>query len=444
MNERDDIAANRRGAQTKQSQNMPLWKKLLAGGFVMGLVFLVYAAYISTQPEQEIIIQSAQPEEWQEDGTGFGDLTSPNTRPQITHIVQSPEDAKLQAEILALKLQMKNMAENNGTKELAKQMSALQKQMKLTEKTRAAAALAEKKRMTKLLDAEKKRVAALENRLERAAARKAANDTQAQLDAQLMAQRQAELRAIIEERKRAAIKFRKAQIESDMVILKGSGKEPDAANDASEISESIQEAFRTFAGNGVETSSSEEIASPESTIVQGTIIRASLETALDSSLPGLLRAVISTDVHSMDGSRILIPSGSKVIGEYQSQLDLNQKRVNIVWTRIQLSDGRYVTLKGYGADRLGRAGVAGHVDTHFMERFGGAALISVITAIPNIVSANVSDKTTSDTLDDVGKDFSSATGDAISDYLKIPPTIYIPQGEELTIIVDRDLVIFNG
>ena len=92
-----------------------------------------------------------------------------------------------------------------------------------------------------------------------------------------------------------------------------------------------------FIRNGAEpaeVTQAQLIVNPSNTVVQGTMIQAVLETAIDSSLAGQVRAMVSEDVHAYDGSRILIPRGARLIGRYQSGLDIAQRRVTIAWDRI--------------------------------------------------------------------------------------------------------------
>ncbi|MCX8228224.1 MAG: TrbI/VirB10 family protein, partial [Sulfitobacter sp.] len=184
------------------------------------------------------------------------------------------------------------------------------------------------------------------------------------------------------------------------------------------------------------------IANPSNTIIQGTMIQAVMETALDSSLPGQTRAVVSEDVFSFDGSRILIPRGSRLIGRYRSGLDIAQQRVTIAWDRIILPDNQTIQISSFGGDELGRSGVTGFVDTRFAERFGSAALISLISAAPSAAAASVEDEAAAGVLEDVGDDLADATDSVISDYLSIGPVIYVDQGARVTVMVDRDLEIF--
>jgi type IV secretion system protein VirB10 len=125
----------------------------------------------------------------------------------------------------------------------------------------------------------------------------------------------------------------------------------------------------------------EVIVNPGNTVVQGTMIQAVTETALDSTLPGAIRAIVSEDVHSFDGTRVLIPRGARLVGRYRSDVALAQSRVMVAWDRIILPDNQTVEISAFGGDELGRTGTTGFVDTRFAQRFGSAALISLIGAL---------------------------------------------------------------
>jgi len=87
-------------------------------------------------------------------------------------------------------------------------------------------------------------------------------------------------------------------------------------------------------------------------------------------------------------------------------------------------------------------GLTGLVDTKFAERFGGAALISVIGAAPAVAAESANNETTSIVLGDVGSDLQDAVGSVIADQVSIAPTIYVDQGASVTVLVDRDVVIY--
>lgn len=184
------------------------------------------------------------------------------------------------------------------------------------------------------------------------------------------------------------------------------------------------------------------IANPANTVIQGTIIQAVMTTALDSSLPGAVRAIVSEDVHSYDGSRVLIPRGSQLVGRYNARISVGQQRVTVAWDRVILPDNQSVELSAYGADGLGRSGTTGDVDNRFGTRFGSAALVSLIGAGPAIAAAQIEDETVSDTASQVAEDLQDTTGSVMSEYMRLPPIIRVDQGARITVMVDRDLEIF--
>ena len=180
---------------------------------------------------------------------------------------------------------------------------------------------------------------------------------------------------------------------------------------------------------------------PGRTLAQGSVIQAALQTAINSDLPGSVVAVVSEPVLAFSGEQILIPRGSRLFGQYRSGIDINQKRILILWTRILTPDGTSMNIAAAGGDQLGRSGLTGQVDTKFFQRFGGAALISIIGAAPSIAAESASSETTSIVLESVGEDLEDAVGSVIAEQIAITPTIYVDQGASVTVIVDRDIVI---
>ena len=99
-------------------------------------------------------------------------------------------------------------------------------------------------------------------------------------------------------------------------------------------------------------------------------------------------------------------------------------------------------LGSIGADALGRSGQTGFVDTRFNERFGSAALISLIGALPAAAAGQIEDEAAADVASDVGTDLRDSTQSVMQDYLAIRPVIHVDQGTRITVMVDRDLEIF--
>ncbi|MFV1465186.1 TrbI/VirB10 family protein [Phaeobacter sp. JH57H1] len=243
----------------------------------------------------------------------------------------------------------------------------------------------------------------------------------------------------LERRRQAELEELQARITSPIIAFGGSGNTETAAQ------QRRLDGDTEFVRNGAEpaeVTQAQLIVNPSHTVVQGTMIQAVLETAIDSSLAGQVRAMVSEDVHAYDGSRILIPRGARLIGRYQSGLDIAQQRVTIAWDRIILPGNQTVEISAFGGDQLGRSGTTGFVDSRFGTRFGSAALISLIGALPAVAAQNTEDEIASDVLEGIGEDLQDNAQSVIGEYLSVSPVIYVDQGARVTVMVDRDLEIF--
>ncbi len=189
-------------------------------------------------------------------------------------------------------------------------------------------------------------------------------------------------------------------------------------------------------GSNVDVAHASRIHDLSHTAPQGTVIPAVLETAINSDLPGFTRAVVSRDVRGFDGTSVLIPRGSKLIGQYRSGVALSQTRAFVVWSRIITPDGVSIDIGSPGTDPLGRGGLEGETDTHFFERFGGAILLSVMGAGLDALTAR--DNSTAIIIGSQ-QQASQVANTALQRQIDIPVTIKVPQGTPLQVFVTRDL-----
>ena len=183
-------------------------------------------------------------------------------------------------------------------------------------------------------------------------------------------------------------------------------------------------------GMGGGTATATATFDPATTVTQGTLIPAVLETAIDTDVPGFVRAVVSTDVRSYDGTRVLVPRSSRLVGQYQSGLQAGQKRAYVIWTRLIRPDGVSVDLASPGTGFDGSGGLPGKVDNHFFKRFGSAMLLSVVGGLAAIGSGGASV---------VLGGGQSAAATALQQDGNIAPTVRVRQGEPIRVFTARDL-----
>ncbi|MGF7152242.1 type IV secretion system protein VirB10 [Sphingomonas zeicaulis] len=169
------------------------------------------------------------------------------------------------------------------------------------------------------------------------------------------------------------------------------------------------------------------------TVSQGTLIPAVLESALNSSGAGYARALVQRNVHGFDGTRVLIPRGSRLIGEYRAETSPGQKRAFVIWTRLIRPDGVTIALGSPTTDPVGQGGVRARVNSHFFERFSGAILQSALDIGVNL-AARSADGSVVVALP--GSLSGSGTGVRPTE---IPPTLSVRQGTSISVFVARDL-----
>lgn len=458
----------------KASRSSPL--RPLGAIAAFGLIVVVAYGVGQTRQEAEEPLGTAEPAPWQGRGDGYETMTAPTAAaqaatapvasvPQATPAAAQPSQAptlpagpsaaerdmmdtlaELRAELDALRKEAANEdelpAQDDGGDErleaLATQVATLTSQAdELREEAREADRLANlQESQERLLRAQ---LEAAQSELDAERFGEAPTNTITGEPFAAGTDEDARRLAELADRRAQAEDLQQARIDSPMVAFGGSATAADASAAAPPPELGQNEDFLRAGARPATVEQAVVIANPSRTVIQGTVIQAAMETAIDSSLPGAIRAVVSEDVHSFDGTLILIPRGSKLIGRYNSQVEPTQRRLMIAWDRIVTPDGQSVTIAAYGADELGRSGTTGRIDRRLGTRFGSAALVSLISALPSAAAAQVNDPLAADLAEELGGDAEDAAGSVLSGYLSVPPTIYVDQGARITVMVDRDL-----
>lgn len=194
---------------------------------------------------------------------------------------------------------------------------------------------------------------------------------------------------------------------------------------------------------------------------RGTDIDCVLVDAIDSQLPGDAKCIVAADVYSASGNVVLLDKGSTVYGSSQGggDVETGQTRLGVAWDRADTPKGIVVSLVGRGTDNLGRTGLEGFVDDHFLDRFGAAIAISFFNTATQAVIAGLANRNSTSFSTGNGGNFSSTimqsgvsqlgqggnnSATRIVDSLmqreaNQPSTIIINQGQSIKVRVQKDL-----
>jgi type IV secretion system protein VirB10 len=171
-------------------------------------------------------------------------------------------------------------------------------------------------------------------------------------------------------------------------------------------------------------------------LAKGAFIDCTLETAIDSTLPGMTTCITATDTFSADGTVVLLERGTKLVGETRGQVQQGAARIFVLWTEARTPTGVVVPLSSPGTDELGRSGLPGEVNRHFWERFGAAILMTVINGAVqgwvnsqnSVGSVSVAPSTATDVMSEI-----------LRGTISIPPTVTKAQGDRIQVFVARDV-----
>tara|TARA_R110002096_G_scaffold174994_3_gene350772 strand:+ start:1684 stop:3087 length:1404 start_codon:yes stop_codon:yes gene_type:complete len=177
-------------------------------------------------------------------------------------------------------------------------------------------------------------------------------------------------------------------------------------------------------------------------VMAGNIVPSSLITGLNSDLPGKLTAQVRHNVYdSVTGRYLLIPQGTRILGEYSSSVTYGQNRALVVWNRLIFPNGKSIVLDGMpGVDLSGFAGFKDKVNYHFMRMMGAAVLGSVVATAADAAEDD------GDTISDNALGGTAQTADQtiqeiIQKQLNVQPTIEIRPGYKFNIVVLADMIL---
>ncbi len=199
------------------------------------------------------------------------------------------------------------------------------------------------------------------------------------------------------------------------------------------------------AGNNDEVVSAHRLQAAPSpwTLTAGSIISASLITGLKSDLPGLVTAQVTENAYdSITGLTILIPQGSRLIGEYDSVIAFGQSRALLVWQRLILPDGSSIRIDNAPAsDTSGYAGLSDKIDNHSWKLLKGIALSTLLGMGTELTFGSSESDLVRAIRESTQQNADRAGQQLVGKNLTIQPTITIRPGFPLRILVHKDLVL---
>lgn len=217
-----------------------------------------------------------------------------------------------------------------------------------------------------------------------------------------------------------------------------------APQPATPSAQARQQAFLDAAPDKRIVSPDRVVAPASPNVLQaGAVIPAALITGIRSDLPGQITAQVTENVYDSPTGRILlVPQGTRLIGQYDNGVGFGQRRVLLVWNRLILPNGRSIVLERQpGTDAEGHAGLEDGVDHHWWD-LAKAAALSTLLGVGSQAGADGQES-------DIARAIRQGTSDGVSQVgrqvvgrqLDIAPTLTIRPGFPVRVVVTRDLVL---
>lgn len=209
----------------------------------------------------------------------------------------------------------------------------------------------------------------------------------------------------------------------------------------------LQEKKNEFSKNSIQDSfileNRLEKAISEYEVKAGTVIPLTLETSINSDLPGGITAVIKTDIYdSKTGNTLLIPAGSRVIGRYSSNVSFGQERVQAVFNRITLPNQESINIGSMNlVDLMGATGVKDKVDTKLDKVFTSVIMSAILGIGAGAVKEDTGEEWKNNALDEGGTQVINVGNSYAEKVLNVQPTLSIRNGYTVGLWVDKDLIL---
>jgi type IV secretion system protein VirB10 len=182
---------------------------------------------------------------------------------------------------------------------------------------------------------------------------------------------------------------------------------------------------------------------PRYRLFEGTVIETVLTNRLDGTFAGLVNCLVSVPVYASDQQHLVIPAGSRVLGEARAVNTFGQSRLAVVFHRVILPNGTPVDLNGFhGLNQVGDLGLQDQVNRHYAQIFGVSLAIGAIGGLAQAQTAVGVDATGIDVYrQGAAANVSQSSARVLDRFLNLLPTVTIREGHRIKVYLSNDLAL---
>src|SRR5216683_4423985 len=178
-------------------------------------------------------------------------------------------------------------------------------------------------------------------------------------------------------------------------------------------------------------------------LFEGTVLEAVLTNRLNGSFAGPVNCMLTINVFSHDGQQLLIPQGSRILGEARRVTTVGQERLAVLFHRVIMPDGYSLSLDQFkGLNQIGETGLRDQINHHYAQIFGASLAIGAIAGLAEAgTRAGVLQSSTEAYRQGVADSLSQSSLRILDRYLNLLPTLTIREGHRVKIYLSGDLLL---
>jgi len=176
---------------------------------------------------------------------------------------------------------------------------------------------------------------------------------------------------------------------------------------------------------------------------EGTVLETLLVNRLNGTFSGPINCLVTTDIYSHDRKHVLIPAGTKVLGEAKKVEAFGQQRLAIFFHRLIMPDGYSVSLDQFkGLNQIGETALRDKVNNHYLQIFGASLAVGILGGVAEAGTGNVLSNSPLDRVrEGFGASIANSSMNILDRFLNILPTVTIREGNRVKVYLSGDLLL---
>ena len=177
-------------------------------------------------------------------------------------------------------------------------------------------------------------------------------------------------------------------------------------------------------------------------VFEGTVLEGVVTNHIDGGFSGPIMVSLTTDLYSHDHQQLLLPQGTRLLGDVQSVGNAQQRKMFVTFHRAICPDGFSLEFAKYiGLDQIGTTGLATKVDHGYLQAFAAAAAIGGLGGLAQIGNGGSVLDPSVQIRNGISQQSAVEGEQVLNHFLNRLPIITLKEGSRARVYIGTDLLI---